>query len=291
MSSNIGSIGGFDPTTMWASLFNKVDSNSDESVSKTEFESAVSSMASSQNLTTSQADSLFSQLDTDGDGSVSKSEMMSALKAAGDQMRASMPPLPPPSTGDSQDSQSQSLTDDQKKTVDSILSKYDSSNLTASDVKAINQSFSDAGISFGKALGDEVESQGFSIQNMMSLAGPPDAAASGASATSTTASTTSGTSTNDASTTSTTAENSMLSDLVNYLSSLSSSDTTSGSDSDTQFSQLLQSLQSSGETATDQTSSMFNQLIAMLQTSSQYGSTGGISYGAASQQSLTSTYA
>lgn len=285
MSASIGSVGSFDPTTLWANLFKKIDANSDGNISKTEFESAISTMASSQNVTTSEADAMFKQLDTNGDGSVSKSEMMSALQSLGQQMQASMPPPP---MDNSQNGQDQALTDDQKKTVDSILSKYDASNLTASDVKAINQSISDAGISFGKSLGDEIESQGFSVQTMMSLSPPP---ANNASASTTDASTTSASATSATSQIELKAENSLLSDLVNYLSSLSSSNSSTDNSTSTQFSDLLQSLKSSTGTSDNQTTSLFNDLVAMLQTSSQYSQTGSLSYETTTQQSLLSTYA
>jgi hypothetical protein len=292
MSASIGSIGSFDPTTLWANLFKKIDTDSNGTISKTEFESAISTMASSQNVTTSEADAMFKQLDTNGDGSVTKSEMMSALQALGQQMQASMPPPPPP-MDNSQNGQERALTDDQKKTVDSILSKYDASNLTASDVKAINQSISDAGISFGKSLGDEIESQGFSIQTMMSLSPPPanNTTATTASASTTDASTTSSSATSAASQIELNAENSLLSDLVNYLSSLSSSNSSTDNSTSTQFSDLLQSLKSSTGTSDDQTTSLFNDLVAMLQTSTQYSQTGSLSYETTTQQSLLSTYA
>jgi EF-hand domain pair len=286
MSASIGSVGSFDPTTLWANLFKKIDANNDGNISKTEFESAISTMASGQNVTTSEADAMFKQLDTNGDGSVSKSEMMSALQSLGQQMQASMPPPPP--MDNSQNGQDQALTDDQKKTVDSILSKYDASNLTASDVKAINKSISDAGISFGKSLGDEIESQGFSVQTMMSLSPPP---ANNTSASTTDASTTSASATSATSQIELKAENSLLSDLVNYLSSLSSSNSSTDNSTSTQFSDLLQSLKSSTGTSDDQTTSLFNDLVAMLQTSTQYSQTGSLSYETTTQQSLLSTYA
>jgi hypothetical protein len=58
-----------------AQLFSLLDANSDGSISKSEFESALA-----QNGNTSQADSIFAQLDANGDGTVSQDELTSALQ-------------------------------------------------------------------------------------------------------------------------------------------------------------------------------------------------------------------
>ena len=55
-------------------LLAKLDANGDGSVSKSEFESALSGAG----VDTSSADALFSKLDANGDGSISKSELASA---------------------------------------------------------------------------------------------------------------------------------------------------------------------------------------------------------------------
>ncbi len=54
-----------------------------------------------------------------------------------------------------------SLTDAQKSSVKSILSKYKSSTLTADDAKSIHRSFKDAGIGCGPGLNEAVKSAGF----------------------------------------------------------------------------------------------------------------------------------
>ncbi len=65
-------------------IFNKMDANGDGSISKDEFEKALSGMhhhhhgsanASTQANSSSMADQLFAQIDTNGDGSISKEEM------------------------------------------------------------------------------------------------------------------------------------------------------------------------------------------------------------------------
>jgi len=278
MSMNIGSIGSFDPATLFENLFKKVDSNSDGSIDKTEFESAVSSMASSQNVSTTEADAMFKKLDTDSDSKVSEKEMMAALKSAGDQMRANMPPPPPPPDG-AQNGQDTALTDDQKKTVDSILSKYDASNLTSSDVKAINQSISDAGISFNKALGDAIEADGFSVQNMMQLSPPPSN------------STTDATGSTDA-TTETNGQNAMFSDLLKSLQSSDTSSAASSSDDNSvnsMFSDLVKSLKSSSSGSDDEITSLINNFLQDIQNSTQYSQSGSLSMSTSTTQSLLAT--
>jgi hypothetical protein len=269
MSTNISSISGFDPTKLWENLFKKVDSNSNGSISKSEFESAVSSMSSSQNLSTTDTDAIFKKLDTDGDGTVSEKEMMAALKSAGDQMRASMPQPPPPPDG-AQNGQDTKLTDDQKSTVDSILAQYNASNLTADNVKAINQAISDAGIDFSKALGDEIESQGFSIQTMMQLGGPPDHDKAQATA-------------------ETNGQSAMFSDLLTALQS--SDSTTSGSASTVNdlFSSLVASLKSSSSSDEDTIASLINNFLQDLQNSTKYGQNGSLSVSTSTTQSLLAT--
>lgn len=280
MSMNISSVSSFDPTKLWDNLFKKVDSNSDGGIDKTEFESAVSTMAKNQNVSTDEADAMFKKLDTDGDGKVSEKEMMAALKTAGDQMRASMPPPPPP-PDEAQDGQNKTLTDDQKKTVDSILSKYDASNLTSSDVKAINHSISDAGISFSKALGDQIEADGFSIQTMMQLSPP------------TKNGTTDATSTTDA-TAETNGQNAMFSDLIKSLQSSDTNSAASSSDNNSVndlFSNLVKSLNSSNSSNDDEIASLINNFLQELQTSTQYTQSGSLTASTSSTQSLLAALA
>jgi hypothetical protein len=269
---NISSASGFDPTKLWENLFKKVDSNSDGSIDKTEFESAVSTMAKNQNVSTDEADAMFKKLDTDSDGKVSEKEMLAALKTAGDQMRANMPPPPPDGAQNGQDI---SLTDDQKKTVDSILSKYDASNLTSSDVKAINQSISNAGISFSKALGDQIEADGFSIQTMMQLSPPPTKGTTGPTSTTDAAAETNG-------------QNAMFSELIKSLQSSDTSSATSSSDNSSVsslFSDLVKSLKSSNSND-DEIASLINNFLQELQTSTQYTQSGSLTASTSTTQSL-----
>ncbi len=247
MTMNVGNVGGFDPTKIYQKLFSKIDSDGNSKIDKTEFKAAVSSMSKSTG-SDSDIDAMYSKLDTSGDGSVDEKEMLAALKSMGAakhaqmQQAGTMPPPPPPD----ESSDSQSLTDDQKATVDSILSKYDSSNLTKDNVDAINKSIKDAGISFGKSLGDEIESQGFSIKTMMSLSGPPDG---------------SGTKTSG-----TTEQDKMFSDLLSYLSNSTSSSDSSGISS--MFNDLMDSLTSSTNYSASGSSSLFSS--ATLNSLSRY---------------------
>jgi Spy/CpxP family protein refolding chaperone len=71
---------------------------------------------------------------------------------------------------------SQPLTDDQESQIQSVLSKYDSSNLTSDDAKSILDSFRKAGIPPGKELEDAISSAGFDAKKLFSLAGPPPGA-------------------------------------------------------------------------------------------------------------------
>jgi hypothetical protein len=63
------------------------------------------------------------------------------------------------------------LTDDQKAQVNSILSKYDQSNISADDAKAIFQAFKDAGIK-GPGLKDAIEEAGFDAEDLRTKAKP-----------------------------------------------------------------------------------------------------------------------
>lgn len=66
------------------------------------------------------------------------------------------------------------LTDDQKSSVKSILSKYNASTLTADDAKAIHKAFRDAGLRAGPGLNDAVNSAGFNPYKLRDLDPPPD---------------------------------------------------------------------------------------------------------------------
>jgi hypothetical protein len=69
-------------------------------------------------------------------------------------------------------SQASELTDEQKETVASILSKYDKDNLTAADAQSIFKELKDAGITPQKGLKEAIESAGFDSEKLRSLARP-----------------------------------------------------------------------------------------------------------------------
>jgi hypothetical protein len=66
-----------------------------------------------------------------------------------------------------------SLTEAQKETVKSILSKYKASSLTADDAKAIHGAFRDAGLRGGPGLNEAVTSAGFDSDRLRDLDPPP----------------------------------------------------------------------------------------------------------------------
>jgi hypothetical protein len=161
---NISSISGFDPTKLWENLFKKVDSNSDGGIDKTEFESAVSTMAKNQNLSTDEADAMFKKLDADGDGKVSEKEMMAALKMAGDQMRANMPPPPPPPNGATDATSTADATaetDGQNAMFSDLIKSLQSSDArsatSSSDNSSVSSLFSDLVESLKSSNGNDDE--------------------------------------------------------------------------------------------------------------------------------------
>ncbi len=74
-----------------------------------------------------------------------------------------MYPPPPPS---------QPLTDEQKSQVQSILSQYDSENLTTEDAKTIFDQFREAGIQPSPEMRDLIADSGFDPEELRSLARP-----------------------------------------------------------------------------------------------------------------------
>ncbi|MCP4022742.1 MAG: hypothetical protein GY729_12935 [Desulfobacteraceae bacterium] len=70
-------------------------------------------------------------------------------------------------------SQPMSFTSEQKETVASILSNYDSTSLTQEDAKAINDAFRDAGFKRGHALKNAIEAAGFDGDQIRELDPPP----------------------------------------------------------------------------------------------------------------------
>ena len=67
-----------------------------------------------------------------------------------------------------------SLTDEQKASVKSILSRYNASTVTADDAKAIHRAFRDAGLKGGPGLNEVVTSAGFNSDKLRDLDPPPD---------------------------------------------------------------------------------------------------------------------
>ncbi|MCW8850292.1 MAG: hypothetical protein OQJ81_09980 [Melioribacteraceae bacterium] len=59
--------------------------------------------------------------------------------------------------------QSQPLTDEQKETVNSILSNYDSSNMTTENVESLKAEFNEAGIKPSEDLKGILEEAGFEV--------------------------------------------------------------------------------------------------------------------------------
>lgn len=73
-----------------------------------------------------------------------------------------------------QEKEVDALTDEQVKTVKTILSDYDSDALTATDAKAIHEAFREAKIPGGKALDSAVDDAGFDSKKLRELDPPPD---------------------------------------------------------------------------------------------------------------------
>jgi hypothetical protein len=71
------------------------------------------------------------------------------------------------------------LTDDQKKTISTILSKYDASNISADNAKAIFKAFSDAGIQPQRGMKEAIESAGFDADKLRQLGMPQDGSRQG----------------------------------------------------------------------------------------------------------------
>lgn len=69
--------------------------------------------------------------------------------------------------------QNVALTDEQKSTVQDILSKYDAENLTADDAKAIFEEMREAGIPPGPGTKEAVEEAGFDLEPIKPKGTPP----------------------------------------------------------------------------------------------------------------------
>jgi Ca2+-binding EF-hand superfamily protein len=319
MGMSIGRMGGADIAALWENLFKKVDTDSSGGVSKTEFTSAISSMASNQNVTSDEADAMFSKLDTDSNGTVSKDEMMATLKAAGEQMRAHMPP-PPPRDGKAGGPDFAKMSQDLLKSLDTsgdgsldktefsaalsalsngqstaatdadtIFSKLDTNRDGKVDASELAAALKNMGPPAPPAVGDNTGSNASSQANGVSDTSEADGlnrlfsdlVASLNGSGSTAASTASGSSE--------TQESDLFSYLVNSLKSSDSS--ASDSNKADMFAQLIKSLQSSDKSNDDQLSALFSSLVTDLGNSAQYSNLGSASYSLSASQTLLSMYA
>jgi len=87
----------------------------------------------------------------------------------------SAPACAQPAPGDrSPREEQQTLTDQQKATVKSILSKYNPSTLTAEQARAIHEQFRAAGLRAGPAMADVIRDAGFDPEVLGKLAPPPN---------------------------------------------------------------------------------------------------------------------
>jgi Ca2+-binding EF-hand superfamily protein len=77
--------GGYDVTSIWQNLFNKIDQNGNGAIDKTEMGSVVSKNGPS-------VEDIFTKMDSNQDGVVGKNEYEEALS----KLRAQQPPAPPP---------------------------------------------------------------------------------------------------------------------------------------------------------------------------------------------------
>jgi Ca2+-binding EF-hand superfamily protein len=310
MSLSIQATGGLDLATLYQSLFKKVDSDSDGSITKTEFESAVSSMADSQSLSTDEADALFTKLDTSGDGTVDESEMMAALKTAGEQRRAHMHGHRHQQDGGPDFSQ---MAQDLIKNIDTSGDGTISKTEFSAAVSALSGNRETSSTST-EALFSKLDTNGDGNVDSSELAtalknmgpppmpqagnGPPANQQAGAGANDSEATaedkllsglvaslgSTAGSSSK------TDAQSRLLSNLATSLQSSSSTTASSESSLSDLLANLIQSLKSSDQNNQDQMSLMLSNIFSNLQNSSQYGSLGTMSYSASASQSLLSVY-
>ena len=142
MVSSIGGFGQFDASTisqMRQNFFNKIDQNSDGSISKDEFVNSL------QGMNGVNANDMFSKIDTTGDGSISKDEMNAAMDKMDEQMKKNPPP-PPPMGGSGTDNTTSATSDETKsnKIFDSLDTNKDgyisiTELMAASDEKTANK--------------------------------------------------------------------------------------------------------------------------------------------------------
>ena len=131
------------------------------------------------------SDDIFSSYDSDANGLLSKSELTTAVETAMSGYNGEMPSNEDfqsmlSSFGFEAPSESQNVSSSQSDEISSILSNYDSSNLSESDAQAIVAAFQDAGIEPSKELESAMEEAGFDAQEVGTLAGVGAQAAGGA---------------------------------------------------------------------------------------------------------------
>jgi Ca2+-binding EF-hand superfamily protein len=303
MSISLYNASGIDSTTLYQSLFKKVDSDGSGGISKTEFETAVSSMASNQNISTQDADSMFNKLDNDGNGAVSSDEMMSALMAAGEERRASM----------SAQHGNHSKGPDFNKMAQDLLKNLDTNgdgSVDTSELSAALSASQGTGSTDADTLLSKLDANGDGKVDQSELASglkamrppmpPPGGSDRDSDAGSSAVNGTGSSDTDDQSrlfsdllsslnsngtASAAGSGNDLFSDLIKALAP--SDQSAAGSD---QFAEFLQSLQSASGSSDDQISALFSGLTDYLQNSTQYNQSGSLSYGASSSQSLLSLY-
>lgn len=75
------------------------------------------------------------------------------------------------------------LTDDQKTQIQTILSKYDSKNITAADAQDIFKQFQEAGITPSKGMKEAIEAAGFDAEQLRTLGMQQNGSTSGTTGT------------------------------------------------------------------------------------------------------------
>jgi Ca2+-binding EF-hand superfamily protein len=151
-------------TNISSQMISKKDSNSDSSLS-------VKEMGVSNNI--------FSSYDSNSNGLVSKSELTTAIETAMSQYNGTMPSKEDFQsmlssfgfTTSSSTSNTSSTASSQAKTISSILSNFDASNLSTSDAKSIVSAFKDAGITPSEELANLMKDAGFDAKKVGTLAG------------------------------------------------------------------------------------------------------------------------
>jgi hypothetical protein len=123
-----------------------------------------------KSLTAQDAQDIFKQLKDAG--IKPGKDLRETMKAAGFDMHALRSMAFNAVQSDQNSTQGATLTDDQKKQVADILSKYDPKALTAADAQSIFKQLKDAGIQPGKDLKDTIQAAGFNTEQLASLAAP-----------------------------------------------------------------------------------------------------------------------